>query len=89
MQVASPTGQQPGANTRGQGATGAERRHGIEVEGTHFETGSRLAQAALLLWMMTTILYLACDKSRIRNDENPSGYAPDCRPEPETERTGR
>lgn len=51
----------------------------LMAKGTRFETGSQLAWASLLLWMITTILYLASDKigGRNGNNENAPGYAPD------------
>lgn len=60
----------------------------LMAEGSRFETGSRMTQASLLLWTMTTILHLASDKIRGRNgnNENAPGYAPD---QPSVERADR
>lgn len=57
------------------------------TEGAHSETGVRLAHAALLLWMSTTIIHLAHDNIRNRNgnDENRDGYASRGQTKPDAE----
>ena len=68
-------------------ASGAITAITLIAEGTHAETGGRLAQAALLLWITTTIIHLAYDKIRTRNgnDENRDDYVPERRTKPEAE----
>ena len=68
-------------------ASGAITAIALITEGTHHETGGRLAQAALLLWITTTIIHLAYDKIRAcnGNDENRDGYAPGRQTKPEVE----